>query len=52
MPDRVWKTGNTKSTENAEGKRGVGDRKQGSTRGNSEIGIQIFTIKKHPSCSP
>ena len=22
MPDRVWKTENTKSTENAEGKRG------------------------------
>ena len=22
MPDRVWKTGNTKSTENTEGKRG------------------------------
>ena len=33
MPDQVWETGNTKSTENTEGKRGAGDRKQGSTRG-------------------
>ena len=42
MPDRVWKTENTKSTENAKGKRG-------QETGNSEVRGEIPKLEfKNP----
>ena len=42
MPDRVWKTGNTTSTENTEGKRG-------QEKGNSEVRGEIPKLEfKNP----
>jgi hypothetical protein len=42
MPDQVWETGNTKSTENTEGKRG-------QKKGNREVQREIPKLEfKYP----